>query len=286
MEQINNIAHSSVTAIIPCYNDGPYVTVALNSMLNQTLLPSRIIIIDDGSSQATKDILEELQHTLLSIMYQDNQGVSAARNNGIRAAKTKYIVTLDADDYFEATFLEKAYQYLEGHKQTGVVGCYYKPFGSKGPIADVIRPKGGTVENFLARNNGLGCSLFRKQCWEEANGYDENFKNGYEDWDFWLTIVSKGWNIHIIPEVLFNYRKKLESRDRVATSRYDYELRVALFEKHRDVYMEKFDSYMYQSLWRNTNLMSQVQNREHSKDFRLGKFLLSPLRKIKSIFIK
>lgn len=275
--------NSDVTVIIPCYNDGDFIRKALDSVLSQTLQPDKIIIIDDGSDLPTKKVLDKISHKLVEIVYQKNQGVSVARNNGIKHSKTSYILTLDADDYFERTFLEKAYRFIEQNRDIAVVGCYYKLFGQTTKSNKTIEPKGGGVENFLVMNNGLGCSLFRKKCWSEVSGYDEEFKNGYEDWDFWISILSKGWKMHIIPEPLFNYRKKKVSRDDIALSTYDKELRIKLFEKHYHLYLTLFESYVYQSIQSNNTLRIQLNKREKSLDFKLGRLFLSPLRKIKSL---
>ena len=113
---------NQVTVIIPCYNDGAYIQQAVNSIRCQTFTDYKICIVDDGSNQATKAVLSELSHDSLSIHYQENQGVSHARNYAISLAASDYILTLDADDYFEPTFLEKAVNILKSHKNVGVVG--------------------------------------------------------------------------------------------------------------------------------------------------------------------
>lgn len=95
---------SNVTVVIPCFNDGAFINQALQSVLNQTLKPDQIIVVDDGSNTATKTILEAIKHNDVKVVYQSNYGVSVARNVGIDLAKTEYILTLDADDYFNGTF--------------------------------------------------------------------------------------------------------------------------------------------------------------------------------------
>lgn len=275
---------NAVTAIIPCYNDGGNIQEALDSLVTQTVLPDKIIIIDDGSDKETLEILKNIENPLVEIIFQENCGVCVARNVGIFKAQTSYILTLDADDRFEPEFIEKAVHILFKNNAVGVVCCYYKEFGSGSVNPDVIMPKGGSARDFLVKNNGLGNALFRKQCWEEVKGYDVAFKKGYEDWDFWLSILKNNWTMEVIKEPLFWYRKKLFSRDTMAVFKYDYELRIQLFEKHRDVYLENFDTFTRQVIYKNIDTKRQLKKTKDTLDYRLGHTILNPLRRIKKLF--
>ena len=117
---------SNVTVIIPCYNDGKFIIEAVNSILNQTLKADKIIIVDDGSNAETKKVLKKINSNNVEIIYQENLGVCKARNRGVNLATTDYILTLDADDYFEPTFIEKSVEILNNNSNTGIVGCYAK----------------------------------------------------------------------------------------------------------------------------------------------------------------
>ncbi len=278
-----SIAHK-ITVIIPCYNDGKYILETLNSVLKQTVLPERIIIVDDGSTSETVHILKSIQNELVQVMYQTNQGVCAARNNAITEVETSYVLTLDADDVFEPTFIEKSKPILDQNSSVGVVCCYYTEFGDGAQNKDIIKPSGRTEKDFLVKNNGVASALFRKNCWLGVNGYDENFKNGYEDWDFWLSILSKGWIMEVIKEPLFKYRKKMHSRDMTAVAQFDQELRLQLFEKHKDVYKTHFDTFTSQMIARNSMLQKSLNKSNQSIEFRFGSFIVKPLRGLKQLF--
>ncbi|NJX15036.1 glycosyltransferase family A protein [Tamlana crocina] len=272
---------SNVTVIMPCYNDGKYVMQAVHSVLNQTLKPEKVIIVDDGSGPETKTVLKQINFENIEVIHQDNQGVCVARNNGIKLAQTKYILNLDADDYFEPSFIEKAVKVLNEHEEVGVVGCFYRTLKNNKIEQNIIKPLGGSVENFLVKNNGLGNALFRLKCWEQVLGYDEKMAKGYEDWDFWISILAKGWNMHIIQEPLFTYRIKQVSRDSNAMQNHDIELKTYLFKKHQKLYLDNFQSFANQMFYVNNRLKKEKLKSLNSLDYKIGNIILVPFRFLK-----
>jgi len=275
---------SDITVIIPCYNDGNYIEHALQSILDQTMLPKEIIIIDDGSEQLTFDLLKTITHPILKIVYQENMGVCHARNRGIELAETEFILTLDADDYFEPTFIEKAFKVISTSADVAAVCSYYQGFNKAKVVTDIIKPLGGGVSNFLVKNNGVASALFKKTCWGKVSGYDTNFDKGYEDWDFWNSILKNNWKMHVIPETLFKYRIKETSRDQTAVALYDKQLRIAIYNKHKSVYLEHSDQVFSELIYKNNRLIHKVIKVQDTIDYRLGRNLLKPLRFVKNLF--
>ena len=95
-----------VSVIIPCFNDGKFIKKAISSILSQTFKSLHIIIVNDGSTdQFTISFLQSLNNTKIDVYHIDNSGPSYARNFGISKANSEIIVTLDADDWFENTFI-------------------------------------------------------------------------------------------------------------------------------------------------------------------------------------
>jgi len=272
---------SNTTVIIPCYNDGKYIVEALNSIRNQTLKAEKIIIIDDGSDNETKTILKNIKAENVEVVCQENKGVCVARNIGVDLAKTDYILNLDADDYFEPTFLEKAVNVLNNNSHIGVVGCYYKILNNDRLNLNIVKPIGGTVKNLLANNNAMNCSLYRKICWSKVSGYDENMKDGYEDWDFWMSILKHNWDMHILKEPLFVYRIKKNSRDIVAFKEHHMKLKLYLFEKHKQVYLDNFESYFNQVTYINYKLKLKNLESTNTKASKIGNTILAPLKFLK-----
>ena len=274
---------SNVTVIIPCYNDNAYIEQAINSIICQTVLPEKIIVIDDGSDEATKVVLRKIVAENLEIVYQQNQGVCNARNRGIDLASTDYILTLDADDFFEPTFIEKAIDVLKNNSKIGVVGSFVNVIKYGKLETEIHKPLGGIVKNFLVKNNAMASLMFRKQCWTEVSGYDENMVKGYEDWEFWIAILRNNWEMYIISEVLFNYRIKKKSRDTVALDLYDFELREYIFLKHKELYKEHFDFYVTELIRQNSILRNNSNKTKKSIDYKIGGLFLTPIRFVKKI---
>ena len=276
---------SNVTAIIPCYNDGQYIMKALQSLYNQTLLPDKIIIVDDGSNEVTRTVLKKIEHPGVQIVYQDNKGVSNARNIAISFAKTDYILNLDADDYYEPTFIEKAVEFLNNNSQLVAVSSFCRTF-RKYKTVEIIKPLGGQLKDFIVINNARASAMFRKQSWESVGGFDEKMRGGYEDWEFWIAILKQGGTFYIINEVLSHYRIKKVSRDKKALQNHDLELRQYIYLKHKEVYEKHLDFYVFQLLRQNSLLRNSIYKVKNSKEYNIGSLFFAPLRYLKNKVVK
>jgi len=219
--------------IIPCYNYGRFISDAVNSVLSSTFQDFEIIVVNDGSTDPyTLKVLNTLKNPRLKIIHQENKGLPAARNAGIKMSKGRYIVCLDADDLIEATYLEKAFWIFETNKKIGVVSSLLQTFGNESsiwPPEDFLNPL-----RLLKENAIHSASAFRKVCWEQVGGYTETLK-GYEDWEFWIKIIKKGWKIYLIPEILFYYRKHSGSM-LLQSNQYHNQLITFIRNKHPDIF--------------------------------------------------
>lgn len=197
-----------VSVIIPCYNAHQYLHEAIASVQNQTYRNIEIVVVDDGSTDLeTITVLQKLPEEII-VIHKNNGGLASARNAGIARCSGEIIVTLDSDDKFEKTFVEKAVTILKKHSQIGVVSSYVQEFGAS---SKTWRAGATDDFSFLTENRIVACCAFRKSCWEQVNGYDEHMRSGMEDWDFWIRVTQCGWNVHVIQEKLFFYRKSASS---------------------------------------------------------------------------
>lgn len=270
-----------VSVVIPCYNHGAYILETLSSALNQTYSNLEVLIVDDGSDDPyTKDVLDAIDHPQVRILHKENGYVSSARNHGIRHSCGEYILTLDADDQFRSDFLEKAIPVLQHNTEVGVVTSYAHEFDDKGIIRS-IHPAGGGFNNFLATNNCLASSLFRYQCWEIAGGYNESYTRtikGFEDWDFWLSITRKGWNIYCIPEYLMKYRNSPNSMSKDFLNEKP-KMMKRLVARHEEVYQK----HVIDVIYRKELKIQKLNQVKYSNTYKTGDALLKPLRLIRDL---
>jgi glycosyltransferase involved in cell wall biosynthesis len=200
-----------VSVIIPTYNRSDYILEAVESILIQTYRDFEIIIIDDGSTDDTRDVLSaQIEAGTIRYIYQENRSKSAARNHGIRQAKGEYIAFLDSDDLFTPTKLAKQVVFLDEHPDIGFVHSWYSKFDDTGNhlgTRDTSRYTGWVYPEILLSWSVLmavPCMMMRKDVLEAVDGFDENQKWG-EDLDIWRRIT-KRYPIDLVPEALTKVR--------------------------------------------------------------------------------
>ncbi len=218
--------------IIPLYNKAPYIAKAIQSVASQTYQEYELIVIDDGS---TDDSLEELRVTSfelgeknpelyakIKIFEQPNQGVSTTRNNGVKLAKFPYICFLDADDWWEPTFLEEMKTVIEEFPDAGIYGSgYYKVRNEQFIPAKIAVPasfKSGYIDYFKTYAHNMwmplwtGSVIIPKTIFNELNGFKPQLKLG-EDFDLWVRIALK-YKVAFLNKQLSNYNQDVEVNTR------------------------------------------------------------------------
>jgi len=203
-----------VSVIVPCYNQACYLTEALQSVLEQTYQDWECIIVNDGSPDDTEAVAKAwcTKDSRFHYLKKENGGLSSARNAGIGISEGEYILPLDADDKIGKEFIKKVLSILQTDRTIMAVNSVVQYFGLEN---SKIELQGGSMYDFMFQNRSTATALFRKIDFLRIGGYDETFKRGYEDWDFWLRLLKKGGNVVMItesqPEYLFYYRKKENS---------------------------------------------------------------------------
>jgi len=223
-----------VSIIIPCYNQAQYLEEAVQSAIDQTYPDMEIIIVNDGSPDNTQEVAEELQKKYsekIKIISQKNSGVSEARNNGIRNASGNYIIALDADDKLHKTMVEKSIKTLKQYDADIVYGGY-QGFGISDRV-NMWTPFEQTYPLYAMPCAQL--ALTKKKVWKVTGGYNTNMKEGYEDWEYWVNAYKHNMKFVHIPEKLYFYRIKEESRDTNAVKKDTY-LRSKIVMNHSELY--------------------------------------------------
>ncbi|MBR6099176.1 glycosyltransferase family 2 protein [bacterium] len=229
-----------VSVIIPCYNQEDYLEDALSSLRGE-YKDFEVIVVNDGSPNFGAD--EKIQSVIssfsdINIKYinQENQGVSAARNNAIKEAQGKYILPLDADDMTVNAYLKEASEILDNNEKIGIVYCNAEFFGEK--QGEWKLPK-ATLINMLSQNRIFCTSMYRKSDWEKVGGYKTEMDEGCEDWDFWLSLFEIGLIAFKIDKLYFRYRQLPKSRTHYALEFKNYvSIRKKLIKFHKKSYMK------------------------------------------------
>lgn len=266
-----------VSVIIPCYNQGQYIEECVNSVLDQTFQDFEIVIVNDGSTDAqTNTNLKNFNKPKTKIIHTENKGVSAARNTAIHNSSGEYILPLDADDKIEKAYLEKAVPVLDANENIGIVYCDIQLFGN---TENILNMPAFEIRKFLIKNSIHVSGMFRKSDYDKTKGYDEQMKSGLEDWEFWISLIKSGVNVHKIKEPLLLYRRYETSRQALlGKDNYkNTELRNYIAHKHLNYYAEILGTPMqlHEEINRKEAKIERLLN---SKPYKLGSFLLKPFK--------
>ena len=223
-----------VSVVIPCYNQGQYVDEAVESVLDQTYQDFEIIIVNDGSTDAfTNNLLKNYHKPKTRVIHTNNQGLASARNNGIKEARGEYILPLDADDKIGKDYLEAAVMVLDEKPGVGIVYSEAETFGAVNGKWEMPEY---SIEEMLIDNIIFCSGFYRKKDWEKVGGYDPEMVLGWEDYDFWLSLIETGALVYRIPKTLFYYRIVDGSMVRSKTKEQKIEMFTKIFNKHEDLY--------------------------------------------------
>ena len=232
-----------VSVIIPCYNQGHFLEESLNSVAAQTFQDFEIIVVNDGSTdKASIRILENLDREKVRVIHQENMGLAGARNTGIEHGRGEYVLPLDADDRIEPDYLEQAVRILDSMPKVGIVYCRAQLFGA---VETEWQLPDYSLQEML-KDNLIFCSaLFRRSDWQVVGGYDTGMVYGWEDYDFWLSLIERGREVYRLPEILFCYRvasdsmvRSKEKWQKVAMFKRIYQRHTALFHDNIEVWIE------------------------------------------------
>lgn len=199
-----------VSVIIPCYNHGRYLPHAVNSVLAQTFADWEAIIVDDGSTDDTRQVAAQFTDPRVRYIYQKNRGLSAARNTGIRAAQGKYLAFLDADDEWEPEFLAVCLAALSAQNTLAAVVTLARFIDENGRMLPRVGGRVVGVQELRSRLLEGGffpvhAVLVKAEAVRSAGLLDERLTS-VEDWDLWLRITANGGQMRTIPQPLARYR--------------------------------------------------------------------------------
>jgi len=191
----------TISVIITAYNYAQYIEECVESVLNQSVMPDEIFVVDDGSTDNTAELVKKYPE--VKYVWQENAGLSAARNTGIGLAKSEYIMCLDADDMLKKDAIK---EHMKIAEPDAIAQCGLMYFGTQNAI---YRPLGATYESLIKSNTVYCNSVFPKAYWKKVAGFDESetMRLGLEDWEFWIRMTKAGLKVNTSDYIALLYRR-------------------------------------------------------------------------------
>lgn len=218
------------SVVIPCYNAADYIIETLESVFNQTFDNFEVIVINDGSTDKSIEVLQEIHDPRLRVVSIQNSGVSVARNVGIKLAAGIYVAFLDADDIWNINHLHHAYQTLKSVRNVNwyTSTCKFDAYVSDSWKNSSPHPHVKIVDYFTnrsARATSASSTVIRKDILVKSNLFPENIKLA-EDTLAWATyaIISPIIAVNTTPTVLYRQHELSTSKSRMKTLTKDVEI--------------------------------------------------------------
>lgn len=208
--------NNKVSIIMPVYNSSKYLDRSIQSVINQTYSNYELVIVDDGSTDNSKDIITKYRSNVNTIkyIYEENKGIAGARNTGINNANGDYIALLDADDTWRRDKLESCVNAISNNLSVGFIYSAFNVIDENdkilySSILDINATPDDIFKNLVLRKINIAAVtvLFRKKCCDSVGIFDESKEiMGVDDRDLWIRISSK-YKCLYIPKILASWRK-------------------------------------------------------------------------------
>lgn len=205
--------NAAVAVVVPNFNYAQYLPDCIHSLQSQTCPPDEIIVVDDGSTDNSREIISDLSanDSRIKAIFQENQGVAAARNAGISASSSEFVICLDADDMLAPEYIETCLDAMHNDRSLGVAYTGLALWGDNGSLI----PGNWPPEFDWAAQSAVSvppsncipiAAMFRRSMWERAGGYMQVYAPA-EDTEFWTRGLSVGFNARkVSSSYLFHYR--------------------------------------------------------------------------------
>lgn len=206
------------TVVIPVLNRAKYIGNALERVMEGTFQDFEVVVVDNGSTDGTQQVVEEYakRDPRIRLVHGSGGSIASALNEGIKAAMGKYICQLDSDDEYTPETLEMMVGHMETHPKCGLAISYYELMDeNRGKVEgiDPVTHLGYTRNQIIRRDGGGALRVFPKVVLEENGYYDEeNFGNFGEDYDMVLKTGEK-YDVDRVHKVLYRYRRHADNTD-------------------------------------------------------------------------
>lgn len=253
------------SVVIPLYNKEHTIDATVRSVLNQNYRNFELLIVDDGSTDGSLQIVQSIQDPRIKVLSKENGGVSSARNLGIVSAKCEYVAFLDADDLFESDYLEKMKDLINDFQDASVFGCQLRITGevasSRGNFDDVPRGYVGdyftaSLESPLLTSSSI---IVKKDCFDKVGFFNTNLKRG-EDLEMWVRLAMN-YTIAFEPGKLAVYQLDASNRACQSTpplEHYYYNSKLIGMSKSKRTYFLKLANSTFRQMLRSRRYFSVI----------------------------
>ena len=234
------------SVIVPLYNKALYVRHALESIAAQTFRDYEVIVVDDGSTDNSLEVVSglKIEDRRLKILTQSNSGVAVARNNGVTASKGEYVCFLDADDWWEVGFLKAMDDAIKQYPQAGLYATSYNIVRNSQPWMPLKGMKAGVIDYFksyyfnsYAMPVWTGAVCIPRKVFEKLGGFNPMLKMA-EDFDLWVRIALK-YPVYFINQPLANYNQDVQVKWRAIGKLVDPKHHFVFHSDYLKPYEEK-----------------------------------------------
>lgn len=244
-----------VSVLMPAYRQSEYIEEALDSLLKQTYTNWEVAIVDDGSPDNVAEIVRKYteKDSRIKFFHTENHGVSAARNYAASQTSGDLILPLDADDTFEPGYMEACVAAFRDNPDLKLVYCQWNMFGDVKKTHPIFY-RG--YADLLIANTIFSAAMYRRKDFERVGGYDTEIPFGFEDWNFWISLLDENSQVFQIQQPLFNYRIKSASRSVDVNVENNQRItREYIFSKNIGSYTRVYPDFI--------GILQQLQHYEH-----------------------
>lgn len=198
-----------VSVVLPTYNHLKFLPAAIDSLIGQSFGNFELIIVNDGSTDGTREYLDQLKDPRIRVIHQENQRLPGALNAGFKAARGQLLTWVSADNFAAPIFLEALVAALEAHPEAGWAVSAFAWTDSDGRITGIQRDQDLSLPSLLKCNPGIASFMYRRTCQQAVGDYDPSLE-GAEDWDVWLRMAERSPAVYV-SEILYYYRHHADS---------------------------------------------------------------------------
>lgn len=236
-----------ISIVIPAYNSSQYLNECIDSILTQTYQNIEIIIVDDGSTDNSVEVIKSYNDNRICLICNNHDYIHSL-NLGMNKARGKYIARMDADDIMQPNRLQIQYDFMENHPEIDISGSWMEMFGDRTDIARGPTEHKEIISSLLLNNTLAHPTVIMRKssvCVNGINLYKENYEYA-EDYKLWTDLALRGLHFAVIPKILLRYRiseKQVSNTRKAQMGQLTAKIRMEYAEQVMELILVKYPQY-------------------------------------------